>query len=288
MAISTTLPSYLEIPPHRVERTKVKAADVLIDPEVQRDFKQPYADKIALFWVDGLDNPLHLSRRADGRDYCLDGQHTLAAGVKVGKNVFDCIRHHGLTTQQEAALHIRLQSQRKSDNALDIWKLKLAAGSVEHLQAEEYLIQHGLAVGSQIRAAGAVDWVVETYGAETFSDVLIAIERAWPSMGPGPREKWENSIIRSFGYLFGTWPSVAVASQVGAKLGKTYTAGSFVAEIKTRAKGTGGTGSRTKVGATIIAETWNRRRTRGTYPLMVPTLNDVVGDEDIDEDDDSL
>lgn len=280
IAAQFSLPGYLEIPPHKTQRCRVKAADLKIDPDVQREFRQPYAEKIAANWSPELANPLHLSRRSDEADYVIDGQHTLWAGEHNGQRSFDAIRHYDLTPTQEAALHLRLQSERRADNAYDIWRLKLAAGSPEHLAAQRILASRGLTIGGHIRAAGAVDWVVSTYGAETLLGVISAIEAAWPSP---KREDWDNSIIRALGYLFGGYPGVAQPLNLGKKLGKEFTSAGLVAAIKARAKGTGGTHSRKTIGAALIAEVWNRRRSRNLYPLGVPGL--VPADEEDEEDD---
>lgn len=289
-----------EIPPHKTTSGKFNPQDVLwdppkksqpgkviYDPDVQRQWREAHMKSISKGWNPALADNIHLSVRPDGTKAIIDGAHTTGAAAENAVKMLMSIDHHGLTKAQEAAFHLRHQSARKADSAGDKWKLKIQAEIPEYVAAEKMLKKYGLAVGSQIRAAGAVDYVISNYGHKVLEKVVITMN-AWAKGDKAAREDWEaNAVIRALGWLHGHHPLVAEPGQLGRKLQKKTTPRGMAGHIAAIAKGGGGSGSRTTIGAREIAKIWNiRRAPANQYPLgvleVLPTPEDEEGEEDED------
>ncbi|HET7110193.1 MAG TPA: hypothetical protein VFI41_04935 [Gemmatimonadales bacterium] len=261
---------------------KLAAGTVWFDPEVQRSFRAAHAQKISKTWNIAMADPVHLSVRDDGTEVIIDGAHTAWAAMDNGVKSLPCIRHYGLTKRQEAAFHLRHQSARQADSAADKWGLKIAAGIPQYVDADKVLRKHNLVVGSHIKAAGALDFVVKNYGADALESVILTMN-AWVP-GGAKREDWTaSSVIRSLGFLFGNYPLVATPAQLGKKLGTKVTPRYLDTQIAENSKGGGGSGSRFRVGSKMIADIWNIRRKTNLYPIGV--LGVEPADEDEGEDD---
>jgi hypothetical protein len=260
---------------------KSQPGKVIFDPTIQRVFREAHKKKISDGWNISLANPVHLSVRSDNTKAIMDGAHTTAAAKENGVKSLPSIEHMGLDLKQEAAFHLKVQSDRKADSANDKWMLKIRAGIPAYVQTEKMLARYGLAVGTHIRAAGAVIYVVENFGPSVMEQVVQTMN-AWCNGKPG-RDDWDQAVIRALGYLFGHHPLVADPGQLGRKLQKKSTPPAMRGQIASMAKGGGGTGSRTKIGAKIVADIWNvRRAPANQFPMSVLG---VVEPEDEDEED---
>jgi hypothetical protein len=273
-------PDVLWDPPNKHHPGKV-----IYDPDVQRVYRQYHADKIQKRWNISLANPVHLSVREDDTEAIIDGLHTTAAAMALNVVSLPCIRHWGLTLAEEAAFHLFVQADRKADSAADKWTLRIKAQIPEYVTADKVLRRHGLAVGNQIRAAGAVIYVVENFGAKALEQVILTMN-AWCG-GTAKREDWTaNAVIRGLGFLFGNYPLVAAPDALGRKLQKKTTPVAMAGQVAAVAKGGGGSGSRTKIAATLIAEIWNTRRSpSGQFPMGVLGVYEAPDeDEELDMD----
>lgn len=261
---------------------KKQPGKVVVDETVQRVFRQAFGNDLAGRWNIALADPSHISVRKDGTKAIMDGQHTCYAADKNGVTSLHCIFHWGLSLEQEAAFHLVKQSERKTDYASDKWDLRVRANIPEYVVAKKMLAKHGLVVGSHIRAAGAVDYVVSNFGTQAMENVVLTVN-AW-SNGKTTRDSWANAVIRALGFLYGNQPHVADPVKLGKKLAKKGTTPESMAQrIAAVAKGGGGSGSRTRIGASLIAQIWNVRVAPANQ-FLVGALG-IVGSEDGDDDD---
>lgn len=293
--------TYLAVPAHKTKSETLKTDKINVDLRIQRDFKQAYADQIAANWQPWTCDPLHISRRRAGRhghkkteDVVADGMHRFDAGKQNDVLEWEnCIVHEGLTLEQEAALHMWLQGHRKPDTSLDKWRLKVRAGSQAHIAMEKYLAEIGLTLSqsggspNSISAVGALDQMVEKYGAEVVAQGLKAIDVAFRRTD---KHLWDALIIKGFVGLIGRWPEVASPTALGRKVGKKYTSHQLIAAVNAMLVYTSGgkTGARASTCAALLAEAWNARRVNPStmYPIkarpVVPGIEDEVEDDEDD------
>ena len=288
------------IPPdHRTERKTIAASHLFIDESVQRDEKPALLAKLKKNWRTYMCDPLHVSARKqkNGRyKYAIvDGRHRYTAGMENGVTHFECIVHYDLTLEDEANFHLWQQSARQADNAFDKWKLHVKGGSPEHVKANKLIEKMGLVVSTSpgnaaIAGAGAVDRVVNDYGADVLIEALCAIEAAYGRT----QASWQANVIRGFGEVLGAQPGIADSPEaLGRKVARKYASPAQLVQAA-RARqdhyaGGGGEGMAAQV-AFLIADQWNSRRRGTRYVFAEPRLatRDEIMDGNGDEDDEFL
>lgn len=198
---------------HTYTVEQVKATDLLIDKRVQRDAVQPKkVDRIvANFNPDAL-GVIHVSRRADGGDYIIDGWHRRDAVVRVTEGTGEMTAHvyTGLTLAQEAQMFLDL-NYANQPNPLEKHKARVSAGDEQALRIERAVHAYGWAI-HPAAAPGHVNAIQKLYMLDDLSEraeggplepsllqyTFLVISRAWGN----DRFASQAVILEGIGRLF--------------------------------------------------------------------------------------
>lgn len=127
---------------------------------------------------------LTISRRDDGSNVILDGQHRWQALADLGQSdtLVRCEVHHGLSLADEAALFRALNDSRKV-GAYDHYTKGVLAGDAACVDIDRIVRRHGLAISvrhrdGNIKAIGAVRKAYDL-NPDAFDGALGVIVEAW-------------------------------------------------------------------------------------------------------------
>lgn len=98
-----------------------------IDMEYQRRISPTKVRGIATRYDENSVGILIVSLREYGQYIVIDGQHRLAAMKRRGIEYAECKVHQGLTKEQEAAIYVNCNKNRKNPEALDLFRASLIA-----------------------------------------------------------------------------------------------------------------------------------------------------------------
>ena len=101
---------------------------MLVDASYQRPAEEKDVNYIAKNWDYRKANPIHVSHRADGKYYVMDGNHTRLAYQKIGGRRLPCRIYEGLTRADEARIFAELNSAHKKPKFPEMLKAKAAGG----------------------------------------------------------------------------------------------------------------------------------------------------------------
>lgn len=165
---------------------KIVAGKLTVDHSYQREAIPARIKAIAEnIDLDGL-GVLTVSRRKDGTNVIIDGQHRVEAlryhGFDEEWDV-ECRVYTGLTTEQEAALYRHLNNTRRI-TAWDEFKAGLVAGDVECLAIDAIVKANGLKVSSyagdaKVMCVAALRNIHKRYGGDALGGALGMVTSAW-------------------------------------------------------------------------------------------------------------
>lgn len=107
---------------------RINLKDMRVDMSYQRNVNPAYVKKIAKEWDDMKANLVHVSLRADGFYYVMDGNHTRLAAEIAGRETLPCRVYVGLTTEDEARNFATLNASHKKPTFAESLKARAAAG----------------------------------------------------------------------------------------------------------------------------------------------------------------
>lgn len=179
-----TMPVLQWMPPHMLA----------VDPSYQRSIDNPQSQKlitkIAKDWDWDLCQPLVVSRRPDGSQWIVDGQHRLAAAVLRGDvEQLPCFICNYPDAATEAQRFVDFNRNRKALKPLDLWKAAVAAEEPETMEIVHALDAAGLHVHSNnnngkmppgaITAIGAIQRIRKVHGLAVLTVTLRAVAEAF-------------------------------------------------------------------------------------------------------------
>ena len=144
----------------------IPVGEIEVDPSVQRPLNMAWAEKIGRELDPDLIGVFHVSRRANGKYYVIDGQHR-HFGVKnvFGNNgtLVECKVYEGLTKSKEAELFVGLNDF-KRPSRVDVFLKNVVARDTDAVAIDSIVRENGLAIGRAkadrtITAIGAVEEV---------------------------------------------------------------------------------------------------------------------------------
>jgi hypothetical protein len=161
----------------------VDPRDVIVEVSYQRAMDQRRVNRIA----DGFDFALFgvpLVSRRNGKVYCVDGQHRLAAAIKKGINKVPVQIVEDLSVRDEAYVWGAVNNYRKLHSSLEAFKGALVSGSDVHVQIDEIVTGLGLRMNRNsaedaIGAAGMLLQVERRGGVPLVRDTLTLIKNVW-------------------------------------------------------------------------------------------------------------
>lgn len=168
---------------------------LLIDESYQRSIEhegsQSLIRKIAVYWDWAKCQPLAVSRRPDGGLYVVDGQHRLAASrLRDDIHQLPCVVTSFDSAEQEAAMFVALNQQRRPLNALELFKAAVAANDFEACQIVQCVKDAGLRIASSsnlvtakpggITNIGGLQQCYRQHGVLTLTTALKVLASAYP------------------------------------------------------------------------------------------------------------
>jgi hypothetical protein len=153
----------------------------------QRPVDQRRVDGIVNEYVAARFQPLEISRRDDGVDYCMDGGHRLAAAPMLGMQVVPAMVHRGLTETDEAILFWHFQRDRRPLSVWDAFQARVVGRDPTALAILEIVSSHDLRIGRgsnyDITAVATLERIYRLSPALLDQTVRVILE-AWP-LAPG-------------------------------------------------------------------------------------------------------
>jgi hypothetical protein len=159
--------------------------NINVDHQYQRPLTDAHVNRIGREYNREYFGVIVVSKREDGRHYVIDGQHRLAAMIKIGKGDIKvpCMVYEGLTVGQEADMFV---SQTKSRNIhpIDLYRARMFAGEPKILEINQIVEEAGLVVkndnhAATIRAPHAVEMIYDAGGKDHLKTVLDIVYEVW-------------------------------------------------------------------------------------------------------------
>lgn len=172
----------------------VPVEQIKIDLSYQRPLSQEKVKTIVSKFDPAVAGLLLLSLRNSGELFCIDGQHRLAAMLKISWPDARCEIKEGLTIAQEAALFRLANTARKSPEALDLFRARLVEGDPVAVAIGNVVEKCGLAIQfkrpvgnhwgretpSSIWAVSALEDIYRKGGAGLLEYLLTLSLESWP------------------------------------------------------------------------------------------------------------
>jgi len=186
----------------RKEIGTVNLADLMIDPEVQREEGADVRRVAAIarnFDPDAL-GVIIVSVRADGTKVVLDGMHRCGGAREARyKEPLDAILHYGLTREDEAALFLAYNNK-KDPSAVSKFRARVVMGDPVAVEIAAILNRHG--------------WEITSSNFSGAAHAATAIERAY-TKGSGTLKigTYPEVLDKTFGCLTAAWGHDETAAQ---------------------------------------------------------------------------
>lgn len=145
--------------------------------------KKRVSDIVASYNPDRM-RPIEVSLR-DGKYWCWDGQHRLAAYKQMGIDLIECQVHHGLTYEDEARLFAEQQDNVGSITTAHKFNALKEAGDPQTLRIIKKCAEYGFTVhptkpgGKNIRSIKALQSAEKNLGINRLGDIVWIMESAW-------------------------------------------------------------------------------------------------------------
>lgn len=161
---------------------KVWIDDLKVNPVTQREFKPAWANEILRDFDPIKYQRPHVSKRADGTLYIVEGQHgTWAKRQYVGENhQIEVELYEGLTEEQEADLFLSLNNK-KSVDIMSRFKVGVTAGREIECDIDRIVRANGCNVNvsqganNAIAAVGTLTTIYTKFGPQVLGETLRII-----------------------------------------------------------------------------------------------------------------
>jgi hypothetical protein len=125
---------------------KVPLNKLLVDHDYQRSLREKFVAEAKKDFQPILIGVPEVSRRADGTNFVLDGQHRIELLKVMGFKAITCHVHDGLSQQQEAYFFRFYNRKRAQITAYEDYRAALVEGEHLHLEIEKIVTGRGLKV----------------------------------------------------------------------------------------------------------------------------------------------
>jgi hypothetical protein len=187
---------------------KLRPSEIKIDARFQRDLDESRAKRMSkALDPRRLGHPV-VSARADGTYVCLDGQHRLKAMLLAGMDEpILCDVWEGLTLEEESALFLMLQEDRRPVRVFDKFKARIVAQDPVAVEIRSIVQSAGLRI-SKAQSAGSVAAI----------QALESVHRRYANLGraltvlkhwsDGDGSVYDGRLIRDVGYVLAMHPEL--------------------------------------------------------------------------------
>lgn len=186
---------------------QIPVGDLHVDPnlDAQRIFQPTWAAKLSKIWDPELLMVATVSKRADGRNYLIDGQHSTKVAQEQEGNDFlrDCMVYENLSLESEAKLFLAANRDRKPVKPFDNFKVALTAKDPLAIQVQREVQSRNLEVsnGTSTNRVGAVQALM-SIGRRRVGLVERTLKVAEESWGRDATT-WDNMMLRAIAMVIG-------------------------------------------------------------------------------------
>ncbi len=176
-------------------------------------------------WDWRLCQPLVVTRRADGGFFVLDGQHRLAGARERGDIPhLPCVVLSAISSEEEAAAFVKLNTARQKLSQGDIFAGMLAAGDAEAVLVEQMMRETGWRLVRHVNTAvykpgdltcaPRLAKLVKSSGEAAVRNALASLREAYPETPVRNSARTIEALVRIFarGLLNGIDPDCLVAA----------------------------------------------------------------------------
>jgi hypothetical protein len=189
----------------------IRVGDLHVDPDVQRGFQQQKADRIARSWNQDVVGVLVVSRRADGTNWIMEGQHRWAAAASLfgEEHPLPCEVHVDLTLAQEADMFVQINTLRSLPSPYDRFRVSLRAGYPTETAIMQVVESLGLDVGPSAKPEkiGAVTALKRIYEDIGRPGLLNTLSLATTAFGRRP-ETYDADLLQAIAFLIAVAPKL--------------------------------------------------------------------------------
>lgn len=223
---------------NRPELLDIAPVKMTLDPMVQRKYSEAHAEKLANEFNPAMIGVLEISRRSNGDDVVIDGQHRRGALIKKGLGDIPtpCLVYTGLTIQEEAMLFYARNGANRKPNPVDTYRIRVLAGDPVATEINDVLMKHGLHVtfgggSTTISAVAALESIYNLgqsrtgadHGGAKLLDQVIDLSHA--AFGDKDRSANDGMILKAFAHLITKRGLLLDRPSLVSKLNKSNTAG---------------------------------------------------------------
>lgn len=215
--------------------------EILFASELQRHerarpLRRYWVNRLIREWQDDEDGVLIVSRRADGTNVVLAGNHRWQAQVSQGNYgyPFSCKVLHGLSRADEARIYLAEDARRLRHTAGDDFPARVEEGDPIAVQVKDVLDTLGLQVApyggagfqrNRIRAVSGLLQACESNGKECLRQCLLLVKECWgrevPELVHSQKSIYSQAVILSlstFLRLYGDDPQFNLQKLKGAMI----------------------------------------------------------------------
>ena len=182
--------------------------DLVNNQEYQRNLSIKHIERAAAHFDIYQVNPVKVSRR-DGKNYVVNGQHTMEIIAKVSGSRDTpvwCMVYDGLVYQHEADIFANQQKYVKSLTTYEIFLANIEAGSDKHLLikdlVESYMLKLGaLGAPGCICGVNALEYIYDKHGYEILSRTLRILVAVWE----GDQQSLCSNMLKGLAKVFATY-----------------------------------------------------------------------------------
>lgn len=178
------------------------------------------AKRYAIEFDENAMSEVVVSKR-DGYYYIVDGQHTVFIAHLRGIDKIHCRVIHGLTVEEEAALFLKINKNRKPLAAYDKFKAAKIANDDATVRIVSVANMFGFDVvaakgRNKIAAIGTVESLTRKHGIDVFANACEVLRAAWD----GSEESLRREIVSGLMLLIATYPVEMNLSKLSEKLSR--------------------------------------------------------------------
>lgn len=202
---------------------KIRAGNLLVDRRYQRPVSQAMVNRIAKAFDPNLFGVITVSERDNGDMFILDGQHRVAAVIKIGgeNTLLPCEVLTGKSYQDEAEIFHKRNADKKAMTAQDKFRGKLESGIDRAPEIFEIVVANGFMInlddselkGGKIPGVGSLIHVDTNYRGGHLNDVLELVRDTWGN-DIGPRGSMISGLAMFLSFYRDVWDRKRFVSQL--------------------------------------------------------------------------
>lgn len=203
--------------------------ELRIDERYQRVRSESKVNLLRARFHPNACQPLAVSKRADGSQYCVDGQHRAAVLEDIGLKSWPALVYSNLTPPEEAAMWEELNTRQTKPHPNARFKAALERGEPEAHAIQSVVTTSGLQInflrgrsktsGKQIDAIEAIMRIYRQQKAQGLADVLRLLQRAWPD--PAELNRTQRIVLLGLAAFLGSsWNAALKGDRAAAVIGR--------------------------------------------------------------------